>query len=261
MDKQDVELDKGSNNEKEISTEMSVINPIEQAAINAAKKEKAQLRAKERDDTKFAEAYSVFKSEQDDIIKRAESSIPSNCPTCQMIIHDAEDKSSMRKNSSCFTCHSESERYKTKTLLSEIENKGLINIGNMELSDYEGWLFGDEMGHRTLAVILSKLKTAGYNEYKPWQVSLAAASYSKTNYNHTDLMKTRHILERIPIAKIIENIPQDMEGIKNIVTSIKMAETELIESQPKKLNRGVIYTIAGVSAISVIIPILISKKR
>jgi hypothetical protein len=131
----------------------------------------------------------------------------------------------------------------------------------MELSDYESWLFGDEMGHRTLAVILSKLKTAGYNEYKPWQVSLAAASYSKTNYNHTDLMKTRHILERIPIAKIIENIPQDMEGIKNIVTSIKMAETELIESQPKKLNRGVIYTIAGISAISVIIPILISKNR
>ena len=131
---------------------------------------------------------------------------------------------------------------------------------NMELSDYEDWLFGDEMGHRTLAVLMSKLKTAGYNDYKPWQVSLAAASYSKTNYNQTDLLQTRHIVERIPIARIIENMPSDMGGVKDIVATVKRAEMEYQQNQPKKLNRGLIYTVAGVSLISALIPILINKK-
>ena len=215
----------------ESNLENPKINPVEQAAIDAAKKEQRQLRTKEKEDKKFAEVYSEFRSEQDKIIQRAEQSIPKNCPSCQIVIHSAEDKSSMRKNSSCFTCHSDTEKHKTKVLLAEVENKKLENLGNMELSDYEDWLFGDEMGHRTLAVLMSKLKTAGYNDYKPWQVSLAAASYSKTNYNQTDLLQTRHIVERIPIARIIENMPSDMGGVKDIVATVKRAEMDYQQNQ------------------------------
>ena len=42
------------------------------------------------------DTYSEFRSEQDKIIQRAEQSIPKNCPSCQIVIHSAEDKSSMR---------------------------------------------------------------------------------------------------------------------------------------------------------------------
>jgi hypothetical protein len=240
--------------------EVGKINPIEQQAMDEARKEQNRMKAIERDDKKFAEAYSTFKSEQDDIIKRAEKSIPKNCPSCQMVIHAAEDKSSMRKNSSCFTCHSETEKHKTQVMLAEVESKKLENIGNLELSDYENWLFGDEMGHRSLAVLMAKLKTAGYDDYKPWQVSLAASSHSKANYNQTDLLQTRHALERTPIARIIEHIPRDMNGIKELVATVKRAEMQYEMSTPKKTGNNVIYAVAGIGFVSAIIPLFLSRR-
>ena len=71
----------------ESNLENPKINPVEQAAIDAAKKEQRQLRTKEKEDKKFAEVYSEFRSEQDKIIQRAEQSIPKNCPSCQIVIH------------------------------------------------------------------------------------------------------------------------------------------------------------------------------
>jgi len=236
------------------------INPIEQHAIDEARKEQNRVNAMERDDKKFAEAYSVFKSEQDKIVQRAENSIPKNCPSCQMVIHAAEDKSSMRKNSSCFTCHSETEKHKTQVMLAEVDSKKLDHIGNMELSDYENWLFGDEMGHRTLAVLMAKLKTSGYDKHKPWQVSLASASYSKANYNQTDLVQTRHSLERTPIARILEHIPVDMGGVKELVATVKRAELEYEMTQPQKTNNNVIYAVAGIGFVSAIIPLFLSRR-
>jgi hypothetical protein len=236
------------------------INPVDQQVIDEVKREENRIKRFQREDKKFAEAYTTFKSEQDDIVKRAEKSIPKNCPSCQMVIHSAEDKSSMRKNSSCFTCYSDTEKHKTQVMLSEVESKKLENMGNMELSDYENWLFGDEMGHRSLAVLMAKLKTAGYENYKPWQVSLAASSYSKSNYNQTDLVQTRHALERTPIARIIEHIPADMGGVKELVATVKRAELEFEMTQPKKANNNTIYAVAGLGLVSAIIPLLLNKR-
>jgi hypothetical protein len=244
----------------ESAPEERVVSLAEQNAAEEARKEENRLKRIQREDKKFAEAYSTFKSEQDSIIKKAEQSIPKSCPSCNIVIHDAEDKSSMRKNNSCFTCHSETEKHKTTVMLAEVESRKLETYGNMELSDYENWLFGDEMGHRSLAVLMSKLKTAGYNNYKPWQVSLAAASYSKSNYNKTDLVQTRHALERTPIARIIENIPADMGGVKDLVATVKRAEAEYEMKQPKKANNKIIYAVAGIGAVSAIIPLLLNKR-
>ena len=252
------------NGDSNISVESAPVESkpslIQQQAEDEVRKEENRIKIIQREDKKFAEAYSTFKSEQDSIVKRAENSIPKNCPSCQMVIHSAEDKSSMRKNSSCFTCHSNTEKHKTQVMLAEVESKKLESKGNMELSDYENWLFGDEMGHRSLAVLMAKLKTSGYDNYKPWQVSLAASSYSKSNYNQTDLVQTRHVLERTPIARIIEHIPADMGGVKELVATVKRAELEYDMKQPKKANNNTIYTVAGLGIISAIIPLFLSKR-
>ncbi len=250
-----------SNLSAESMPEDKGVSLAEQNAAEEARKEENRLKKIQREDKKFAEAYTTFKAEQDSIVKKAEQNIPKNCPTCDVVIHDAEDKSSMRKNNSCFTCHSQTEKHKTQVMLAEVESKRLETYGNMELSDYENWLFGDEMGHRSLAVLMSKLKTAGYNDYKPWQVSLAASSYSKSNYNMTDLVQTRHALERTPIARIMEHIPADMGGVKDLVATVKRAEAEYEMKQPKRSNNNkLIYAVAGIGAVSAIIPLLLNKR-
>jgi hypothetical protein len=89
---------------------------------------------------------------------------------------------------------------------------------------------------------------------------LAASSYSKSNYNQTDLVQTRHALERTPIARIIEHIPADMGGVKELVATVKRAELEFEMTQPKKANNNTIYAVAGLGLVSAIIPLLLNKR-
>ena len=45
------------------------------------------------------------------------------------------------------------------------------------------------------------------------------------NYNDTDLVDTRHIVERIKIADLLDYIPVNTDGIQQVIESVKRAET------------------------------------
>ena len=126
----------------------------------------------------------------------------------------------------------------------------------MDLSDYEEWLFGDEMGQRSLALIIAKLKREGYT-YRPWQVSIGAAVCSLDNYNNTELIETRHTIERMPISKIISKMPEDTDGIKKVVETLKNAESFV---SSKNVDDKNMYYLAGAGIVASIIPILLRNR-
>ena len=125
----------------------------------------------------------------------------------------------------------------------------------MDLSDYEEWLFGDEMGQRSLARIMAKLKREGYN-YRPWQISIGASVCSLDNYNNTNLIETRHSIERMPISKIIAKMPEDTEGIQKVVETIKNAENFVAS----KNQDHTFYYLAGAGILASAIPLLFRNR-
>ena len=131
-------------------------------------------------------------------------------------------------------------------------------IAALDLSDYEDWLFGDEMGQRCLSRILTKLKREGF-EYKPWQVSIAAAAWSKDNYSDTNLSDTRHVVERVKISELSNYIPQNADSIREVIASVKRAE-DIINVQNRKGSNYKWWLVGGFTVVAASIPYLWRRR-
>lgn len=215
----------------------------------------AELRAEKQ----YTTALKDFQSSQERMIKTAESKLPQICKSCSTVCRNNTDKKSLKKNGKCFGCYTKTEEHKTKVTKDTMAAEETSRIAALDLSDYEDWLFGDEMGQRSLARIITKLKREGY-DYKPWQISIAATAWSKDNYHDTKLMETRHLAERVKIADIIKYIPESGEQIREVIASVKRAEQLMAPPEPAKPNYTQWLTIAGLSAVAISIPFLLGRE-
>ncbi len=227
-----------------------------QATVKLAEMTEKRLSSKKRAESSFVKALKEFHAEQNKIIKASESMVPKVCNSCSSVVQAKKDVYSLESNGSCFSCHAETQSHKTEELLTSMKAESFGLIATMDLSDYEDWLFGDEMGQRTLARILAKLKSHGY-EYKPWQVSIGAAAWSKENYHDTDLVDTRHIVERVKIADLLDYIPINTDGIQQVIESVKRAETFMAPqySEPK----NVLVPLLGLAGLAIAIPLWLNR--
>jgi len=132
-------------------------------------------------------------------------------------------------------------------------------IATMDLSDYEEWLFDDDLGYRCLARIIAKMQSQGY-EYRPWQISIGAAAWSKDNYNNTSLEDTRYLVERVKPNELIQYIPDSVDGISTVIDSIKRAEEIRGIGTKSSSSKYHWPIIGGIAGISIIIPYLMKRK-
>tara|TARA_R110000851_G_scaffold44292_2_gene109030 strand:+ start:2822 stop:3628 length:807 start_codon:yes stop_codon:yes gene_type:complete len=231
---------------------------VQRQTVEMVETTQKKVDAKKRAEESFVSALEEFNASQERLIQSAEDNISKNCSNCNIVISNLRDKGSMKKTNVCFGCFTDSVKHKTNIAKDEILSSQYAQIANMDFSDYEEWLFGDELGQRTLARIMTKLKREEYH-HRPWQVSIAAAACSKDNYNNTSLIESRHIIERMPISKIMAHIPNDIEGIQEVVQTLKRAET-FIANKNTKMDKGLIY-IVGASMIASLIPLTLRNRR
>jgi superfamily II DNA helicase RecQ len=229
---------------------------VQRKTIEMVDKTNSNVNHKKRAEEAFMKALEDFNERQDKLIQSAEEMVPKNCSKCSCVISNLRDKGCHKKTGVCFTCFTETEQHKVSVAKDEAKSKTLSQIANMDLSDYEEWLFGDEMGQRSLALIIAKLKREGYT-YRPWQVSIGAAVCSLDNYNNTELIETRHTIERMPISKIISKMPEDTDGIKKVVETLKNAESFV---SSKNVDDKNMYYLAGAGIVASIIPILLRNR-
>ena len=225
-------------------------NLEQQRAENIVMKSKA--------DTQFSKAMDNFHAEQENLTKAAEAKLPKRCMGCHKNVKNKKDEKSIEKNGSCFGCFTDTETHKLKISRNKLMAEGYAQIGTLDLSDYEDWLFGDEMGERALARIMAKLKSEGY-DYKPWQVSIGASAWSKDNYNDTSLIDTRHIVERVKIANLTNYIPVNTDGIQQVIASTKRAESMYRPSKPSS-KKNILIPLGIFAALSITIPMWLRRR-
>ena len=210
-------------------------------------------------ENQFMESLISFQSEQEKIILKAQSMLPVQCSKCETYIQSKKDVGCASKHGCCFTCYTADLSQKTFDAETQVENTKFELIATMDLSDYEEWLFDDEMGNRSLARVIAKLKSQGY-DYKPWQVSIGAAAWSKENYRNTSLEDTRYLVERAKPNELNSFIPESADGISTVIDSIKRAEEIRGINTTKKPSKKHWPVIGGIAGISIIIPYLINRK-
>tara|TARA_R110001632_G_scaffold133128_1_gene247651 strand:- start:2121 stop:2900 length:780 start_codon:yes stop_codon:yes gene_type:complete len=210
-------------------------------------------------ENQFMESLISFQSEQEKILLKAQSMLPVQCSKCNIYIQSKKDVGCASKHGCCFTCYTVDMSQKTLDAESQIEDTKFELIATMDLSDYEEWLFDDEMGRRTLARVIAKLKSQGY-DYKPWQISIGAAAWSKENYRNTSLEDTRYLVERAKPNDLNSYIPESADGISTVIDSIKRAEEIRGINTTSKSSKKHWPVIGGIAGISIIIPYLMKRK-
>ena len=231
-----------------LETSLSLASEIESKASEISEAE-----------NQFMESLISFQSEQEKIILKAQSMLPVQCSKCDIYIQSKKDAGCASKHGCCFACYTVDMSQKTLDAESQIENSKFELIATMDLSDYEEWLFDDEMGNRTLARVIAKLKSQGY-DYKPWQISIGAAAWSKENYRNTSLEDTRYLVERAKPNELNSFIPESADGISTVIDSIKRAEEIRGINTTTKSSKKHWPVIGGIAGISIIIPYLMKRK-
>jgi len=231
---------------------------VEQSLYMA--QETSEIIAEKREaESEFLTALKEFHAEQEQLLQQADSMLPDQCPKCESYIHSKKDKGSMVKNSECFTCFTAEQSKKVMEAEDMVEIKKMDAISTMDLSDYEEWLFDDELGRRSLSRILAKFKAQGY-DYKPWQISIGASAWSKDNFNNTSLEDTRYLVERAKIQNIVDYIPESPDGIDKVITTLKQAEGKLESLTSKEKKELPIAMLGGIAGLSVLVPYLMRKR-
>jgi|TARA_R110000824_G_scaffold197933_1_gene381851 hypothetical protein len=210
-------------------------------------------------ESEFIQSLQIFQAEQENIILNAKSMLPDQCKKCQSYIHSKKDKSCASNKGSCFSCFTAEQSQITMAAEAGIEKSNMELIATMDLSDYEEWLFDDEMGRRSIARIVAKMQSQGY-EYKPWQVSIGAAAWSKDRYTNTSLEDTRYLVERLQPNVLVQYIPESVDNITSVIDSIKRAEEIRGINIPSKSSKGHWPVIGGIAGISILIPYLMKRK-
>ena len=239
-----------------VDSNSSYANSMIEATEKLAEMTQTSVSQRMKSEQAFVEALQNFHSEQAEILKQAESKLPQACPTCNNHAHSDVDIKSVEEFNKCFSCYKAEEMHQNVLKAESIDAQKYALIGNMDFSDYEEWLFDDEIGHKSLAKIMTKLKREGY-DYKPWQVSIGAAAWSQANYNNTDLSKTRYLVERVKINDLVEYIPANTDGIKTVIDSIKRAEDIMGVKHNTNQHWGLL---AGIAGLSLTIPLLLKRR-
>lgn len=233
--------------------------PSEEMTDKMAEDAQRRMAAKMRAEESFKAEVEDFRATQAKIMKSAEDKLPSSCPSCQSYVRAKRDKLSIQKNAECFTCFTKTETHKTQvakdTLLAEESSR----IASLDLSDYEEWLFGDEMGQITLARLLTKVKREGY-DFKPWQVSIGASAWSLENFHNTGLVETRHIVERMPIKDLLDHLPETTQDIVHVINSVKRAEESIAPVESSGMGNKPLLILAGITGVAALLPILLSRR-
>lgn len=220
--------------------------------------EEKKLAIKLRAERQYNEVYTEFRAGQDKIMKAAEDKLPAHCSRCSSVVRSNKDKVSIKKNGSCISCFFNSEEHRTQVSKDNLASEETSRIAALDLSDYEDWLFGDEMGQRCLSRILTKLKREGF-DYKPWQVSIAASAWSKDNYSDTNLSDTRHVAERVKISELSKYIPQNADSIREVIASVKRAE-DIIKVENSKKGGYKWWLVGGFTVVAASIPLLWRRR-
>ena len=140
--------------------------------VELAKQSQQVATKVQKAENQFLKSLKTFQAEQEKIIQEAQSMLPVQCVSCEKYMHSKKDRGCASQNGSCFECFTKEKRMQTMSAESAIKKNQYNLIATMDLSDYEEWLFDDEMGKRSLARIIAKTKAQGY-DYKPWQISIA----------------------------------------------------------------------------------------
>jgi len=227
----------------------------EKEAEDASRRMAAKMRAEES----FNTEVTAFRATQEKIMQSAEDRLPPSCPSCQSYVRADRDQMSIQKNAECYTCFTKTETHKTEVAKDTLRAEETNRIGSLDLSDYEEWLFGDEIGQISLARLMTKVKREGYN-YKPWQISIGATAWSMENYHNTELVETRHIVERMPIKELIDHIPESTQDIIHVINSVKRAEESIAPVESSGMGNKPLLILVGVSGVAALLPILLSRR-
>tara|TARA_R110000824_G_scaffold73688_4_gene187647 strand:+ start:2617 stop:3372 length:756 start_codon:yes stop_codon:yes gene_type:complete len=200
-----------------------------------------------------------FNTQQTDLIREVEDKLPPACPSCQTYVRADRDTISIERNAECFSCYTKTETHKTEvakdTLMAEETNR----IASLDLSDYEEWLFGDELGQISLARLMTKVKREGY-DYKPWQISIGASAWSLENYHNTSIGETRHFVERMPIKDLLDFIPANTQDIIQVINSVKRAEDTMTPTDKRGMGAKPLFILAGITGVAALIPVLLGRR-
>jgi hypothetical protein len=223
--------------------------------------EKAQERivAPTQAEISYEAEIEKFNSQQSDLIREVEEKLPPACATCQSYVRADRDTISIEKNAECFSCYTKTEMHKTEVAKDTLRAEETNRIASLDLSDYEEWLFGDEMGQITLARLMTKVKREGY-DYKPWQISIGASAWSLENYHNTNIGETRHFVERMPIKSLLDFIPANTQDIIQVINSVKRAEETMTPNDDGGMGVKPLFILAGITGVVALIPVLLGRR-
>jgi len=211
-------------------------------------------------DSEYEKKLAQFKQTEEKRIQAAEKKLLPRCSKCSKALRSKMDVTSNEKNQCCFSCYSTHEKGKTNTLIDTKFAEQYDRIAALDFPDFENWLFGDELGERSLMRIIMKIKREGY-DIPTWKISLAATAWAMDNFANTNLNETRHILERAPISQIIKRVPENNDDVKKIIHQLSAeSQSEDIGSSRKRLKKEYIY-MGLLGGISIMLPILMNKGR
>ncbi len=211
-------------------------------------------------DSQYEKKLKDFKRSEEKRVQAAEKKLLPRCTSCSKALRSKLDAESQGKTGICFSCYTVNEKVKTDSMIDSKLAEQYDRVAALDFPDFENWLFGDELGERSLMRIIMKIKREGY-DIPTWKISLAATAWAMDNYSNTNISETRHIVERSPISQILERIPQNNSDVKALIH--KMAEeTELhtLRKPQSRFKKEYLY-MGVIGGISLMLPILMNKGR
>jgi len=168
--------------------------------------------------------------------------------------------------------------YSAEDMMAAQQSYGLANqVAQMVPAEYENWLFppmghpGYHLGQLSLARVIANLSSAGYNSASmdedpviyPRKVQIAAATWSQTHYQGSDLAETRQQLTLAPAAEIQALVPHTVVSVPDLVSSqyppLSESEPEISISTPAS-KTPVILNLAATSLVAVAVPIFLMRR-
>ncbi len=211
-------------------------------------------------DSDYEKKLKNFKKTEEKRVQAAEKKLLPRCTGCSKALRSKLDAESYTNNGSCFSCYTTTEKFKTESIIENKFAEQYDRIAALDFPDFENWIFGDELGERSLMRIVMKIKREGY-DIPTWKISLAATAWAMDNYANTNLSETRHIVERSPISQILERVPENNLEVKELIKKFHSeSQLEMIDHSPKRFKREYVY-MGVIGGISLMLPILMNKGR
>ena len=106
-------------------------------------------------DSEYDKKLKDFKRIEEKRVQTAEKKLLPRCTGCSKALRSKLDAESYTKNGSCFSCYTTTEKFKTDNLIETKFAEQYDRIAALDFPDFENWLFGDELGERSLMRIIN----------------------------------------------------------------------------------------------------------